>query len=804
MTLSPTVIPYINTLQTSIHDDNVLLVEFMLKKLSMLGIPLNQVKFSNGNTPLHEANVHRKTRIMQLLYSLKADINEKNKNRDTPLQVATKNGLDDMVTWLCQHNAKLETTDANGETALQVASKKTNAKIVAILCLHGANTEVTDHEKRTPLIEASYAGDLETVKALYHGHANINATDIRNITSLHYAAIKGHWQVVAFLLQSGINIKVAANLDFKNPRLVEDSPIPSIREFVKRNKAGEFGNEFNKLERLYAKFGFYMAHTENAFMPTIPRKTALYYAVLGGCIKTTLILLEKYVATDFQFFKMEIADVLYYLIDNIEFKNKILSEYSHLFNNKDFLSLLLCGESNHEMWFKSHLHNKIHPKGSTIRAMTVSEWKSLKWVYLFKILLAEKLVHRQTADIDDQEILFLKQLISAILAHLKNFMISNQLASQLAITNSDPSVENFRGLIEKIKDEIKIDVNQVDEDNMTFFHHLANTNCFNIFQKEIVAIFYEITDMLSITSTELSVLTRRQLLSPLDFATGNLFYRMVDALLMKAVPITPFAKMSNNRQYYSEIIFHAYRQALQQSNDNTYENYQSVKEEIFAYFDKHTIAILPSLLEDYDLPPRYDNIPCLDKTMAPAPLTEHAAKLFNNTSWHIGPICFFLTQHPPKRPTDDPVVKQQSRYSIFPSPEISNKITYLQCHQYATEMLQVLSKKILDGVVCLNESMKNLLAQSMETLLAIHSSDFNYGVKLKRLSDSVEILWQKITHIYAQHYLNDATKSEYVNILKSFQLMPDNLRGNLKIIEYFMETLDSFERNSVSMLKYAR
>ncbi|QLH42523.1 MAG: hypothetical protein HWD59_07240 [Coxiellaceae bacterium] len=100
--------------------------------------------------------------------------------------------------------------------------------------------------------------------------------------------------------------------------------------------------------------------------------------------------------------------------------------------------------------------------------------------------------------------------------------------------------------------------------------------------------------------------------------------------------------------------------------------------------------------------------------------------------------------------------------------------------------------------------MKNLLAQSMETLLAIHSSDFNYGVKLKRLSDSVEILWQKITHIYAQHYLNDATKSEYVNILKSFQLMPDNLRGNLKIIEYFMETLDSFERNSVSMLKYAR
>ncbi|QLH42526.1 MAG: ankyrin repeat domain-containing protein [Coxiellaceae bacterium] len=207
---------------------------------------------------------------------------------------------------------------------------------MAILCLHGANTEVTDHEKRTPLIEASYAGDLETVKALYHGHANINATDIRNITSLHYAAIKGHWQVVAFLLQSGINIKVAANLDFKNPRLVEDSPIPSIREFVKRNKAGEFGNEFNKLERLYAKFGFYMAHTENAFMPTIPRKTALYYAVLGGCIKTTLILLEKYVATDFQFFKMEIADVLYYLIDNIEFKNKILSEYSHLFNNKDF------------------------------------------------------------------------------------------------------------------------------------------------------------------------------------------------------------------------------------------------------------------------------------------------------------------------------------------------------------------------------------------------------------------------------------------------------------------------------------
>lgn len=191
-----------------------------------------------GSAPLHTAAAAGQKHIVELLLSLGADVNVKNRDGSTPLHVAASEARGEIVDLLLAKGADLFALDANGmtvlhsaayggatpiarkliELGLDVNTKKTNGsaplhgaalggfiETVEMLLSEGADPNLANVNGFTPLLTATSAGQTAVAEALVAHGADVFAKLPNGQTAMHYAAWTGKTDIVRLLLSKGMS-----------------------------------------------------------------------------------------------------------------------------------------------------------------------------------------------------------------------------------------------------------------------------------------------------------------------------------------------------------------------------------------------------------------------------------------------------------------------------------------------------------------------------------------------------------------------------------------------------------------------
>lgn len=109
----------------------------------------------NGYTPLHLAMFstnHKK--VVDLLVSKGANVNDQNASGATPLMFAVMRGQKDDVTYLLEHGANPNLADAYGDTPLMCALQMSYQSLVQPLIDKGADVNAVAQDTKRPLTYA--------------------------------------------------------------------------------------------------------------------------------------------------------------------------------------------------------------------------------------------------------------------------------------------------------------------------------------------------------------------------------------------------------------------------------------------------------------------------------------------------------------------------------------------------------------------------------------------------------------------------------------------------------------------------
>ena len=168
---------------TFCSDGNVVLVQTCLNHPN-IRTGINQIRDSNGISPMHKAAENGHASVLQLL-----------------AQVVTSQGRR-LVDWEIP-------TKNDGWTPLHLSAGHGHLTAVQCLIQYGANVHVCDKYGRTPLHRASYKGHLSIIECLHlHGGASIHCADRDGDTPLHDAYHGGHLDVVQYLVENGASNKI--------------------------------------------------------------------------------------------------------------------------------------------------------------------------------------------------------------------------------------------------------------------------------------------------------------------------------------------------------------------------------------------------------------------------------------------------------------------------------------------------------------------------------------------------------------------------------------------------------------------
>jgi ankyrin repeat protein len=115
----------------------------------------NAVRFSNGNTPLHEAISRYQSGFALFLLLNKIDPDLKNLNGEAPLHLAVKSGYVEGAQLLLKNRANPDILDANQNTPLHLTIPPARRlEMVKLLLSYKANLTLMDNKGNTPLHKA--------------------------------------------------------------------------------------------------------------------------------------------------------------------------------------------------------------------------------------------------------------------------------------------------------------------------------------------------------------------------------------------------------------------------------------------------------------------------------------------------------------------------------------------------------------------------------------------------------------------------------------------------------------------------
>lgn len=123
-------------------------------------------KNKNGFSALHYACIRSFHQIVEDLLQWGATVNLKNKYGLTPLCFAVINGNSDIVKLLLNSGADQNIADNRGWTILHHAVKRNNNDILRYLPRQGANPNTKNYRKRTPLMLAKSVDNREAIQEI--------------------------------------------------------------------------------------------------------------------------------------------------------------------------------------------------------------------------------------------------------------------------------------------------------------------------------------------------------------------------------------------------------------------------------------------------------------------------------------------------------------------------------------------------------------------------------------------------------------------------------------------------------------
>ena len=202
---------------SSIDDERREAITTCVKLLTKHGADVNQVRGTDGNTPLIVASYGGWVKVVQHLINpvgglgandRGANVKQANNKGFTALVVAAEQGhkevVDELLLELFSKDVNWENIE--GFTALAVAAEKGHKEVVKKLIdkLIDIGVDVNKENKSgiTPLIAAAQQGHYYVVE-LISKYADVNKEDNKGFTALYYAAEAGHENIVNELINWG-------------------------------------------------------------------------------------------------------------------------------------------------------------------------------------------------------------------------------------------------------------------------------------------------------------------------------------------------------------------------------------------------------------------------------------------------------------------------------------------------------------------------------------------------------------------------------------------------------------------------
>ncbi|MCC8996044.1 MAG: ankyrin repeat domain-containing protein [Nitrosomonas sp.] len=174
---------------------------------------INYPVTSNGETLLHLAvtskNSSDKTKIINRLLALGADINRRNNAGRLPIHLSVRAHEDPALETfeiLVQNKADVNSLDTNKNNIAHLIMDYVKPDVLQRLIEKGVDINKANAQGETPLLIAASKGNEQNVNVLIENNANVNATDRGGNGLIHKAALIGNIRIIDLGIKHGINI----------------------------------------------------------------------------------------------------------------------------------------------------------------------------------------------------------------------------------------------------------------------------------------------------------------------------------------------------------------------------------------------------------------------------------------------------------------------------------------------------------------------------------------------------------------------------------------------------------------------
>lgn len=257
------------------------------------------VQDSSGATPLHEAVRYGNLELIRALLNSGANVNAKDNLGKTPIMlILPKEKIKEIYSILISYRADLSLKDMYGDTVIHIAiMMNVPADTLAVLTSHGADVDARNKEGVTPLSIAVQKEDIAIVKLLTKAGANIHTKDTNNKSPLDWALSGSNEMLEAVVNASNVNSQDSEGNTPLHIAINTDAPLSKIQYIISltddvntRNRDGNSAlflaimkNRQKVGEMLLAKNAdIFSSNTNN----NSPLRLALKY---GGSIQDWLI-----------------------------------------------------------------------------------------------------------------------------------------------------------------------------------------------------------------------------------------------------------------------------------------------------------------------------------------------------------------------------------------------------------------------------------------------------------------------------------------------------------------------------------
>ena len=171
-------------------------------------------KDKDGNTALHWACFHKRTRVVDYLLSKGCDLHAVNSTeRNTALHWAVMSGAKSIVGRLINRGANEFHVDRRGYGCLHIAAQYGHTTLALFFLDRGIPVDAIDLDGHAPLHWAAYMNNVPLIRLFLRHAADVDKTDKKGMAPVHWAVTKGHMEATAALVEAGAHIDRRDALD---------------------------------------------------------------------------------------------------------------------------------------------------------------------------------------------------------------------------------------------------------------------------------------------------------------------------------------------------------------------------------------------------------------------------------------------------------------------------------------------------------------------------------------------------------------------------------------------------------------